>query len=88
MTDRFVIKHPDGRKYKLRSLAKYQELYEPQGFKIDGDIDALDLQDDQPADAAGQDNSEDPDGESEPEIHSEGPPFVFGPLDEEGEDPA
>lgn len=36
MSDRFVIRHPDGRRYKMRSIEKFKELYESEGFVIVG----------------------------------------------------
>ena len=34
MTQRFLIRHPDGREYELSDVAYFQTEYEPLGFAI------------------------------------------------------
>lgn len=36
MSDRILIRHPDGREYKLKSMADYDRLYKDRGFQVVG----------------------------------------------------
>ncbi len=67
MYDRFTIRHPDGRSYKMKSLAAFQRLYEPDGFEIVGDIDGLNLEPDEDTDDQPDVEDSTDDSEEEPE---------------------